>query len=412
MTGNNIDLSDYTYELPEDRIAKFPVHPRDSSKLLIYDKGTIRVKKFFDLPSELPAQSTVIFNDTKVVQARFVFMKDTGGKIEIFCLEPANSNTWDIALTRTKEVEMSCLVGGIGKWKKGPLKKTINHHGKKTELFCYYVEDLPESKKIRFEWSSETELSFADIMTMFGDIPLPPYLNRAAEAKDVSNYQTIYALNKGSVAAPTAGLHFTKEVLNALKAKAISKLSVTLHVGAGTFKPIKSATVHEHVMHEEWMHVRKEQLEHLIATKGKVIAVGTTSVRFIESLYWLGVKCILNEHLTLEDSILQQWECYEMPSTYSASDAFYALLKYMKLNNLIEFHCHTQIMIVPGYSFKVVDALITNFHQPNSTLLLLIGACVGENWRMIYNYALDNEFRFLSFGDSSLLWVTKNTIDR
>ncbi len=407
MIGKNIDLSDYTYELPDERIAKFPVHPRDSSKLLVYNKGEIRERRFFDLPTQLPSDSMVVFNDTKVVQARFVFAKETGGKIEVFCLEPANSLTWEQALLRTTEVEMSCLVGGIGKWKKGPLKRTLNRQGNTIDLLCYYVEDLPDSKKIRLEWITEEELSFADIMNLFGDIPLPPYLNRATEANDASNYQTIYALNKGSVAAPTAGLHFTNEVMSALKAKGISKLNVTLHVGAGTFKPIKAENIQEHVMHEEWMHVRKEQLQQLITNKGKVIAIGTTSVRFIESLYWLGVKCILNQQLKLQDSILQQWECYEMPVEYSVTDAFGALLNYMQTNDLQEFHCHTQIMIVPGYSFKVIDALVTNFHQPNSTLLLLIGACVGDNWRTIYKYALENDFRFLSFGDSSLLWVNK-----
>ncbi len=400
----DISSKNYTYDLPLDKIAKYPVSPRDQSKLLIYQNGVLTEKKFTDLPAEIPNGVTMVFNNTKVVQARIVFEKESGGKIEIFCLQPAHHKTWETALNESDKVEMECLIGGISKWKNGPLEKKINYNNEIINLQAYYKEDAIDGKLVLLSWNNAS-IPFYTILELAGETPLPPYLQRKAEKEDELNYQTQYALHKGSVAAPTAGLHFTELLFAALQKKEIKKSFITLHVGAGTFKPIKSETLDKHDMHREWICITKKQLQELINAT-QIIAVGTTSLRYLESLYWLGVlmsdsKCKLN---TLA---LKQWQPYELKSVLTKNEVFKILLDKMNTEGVDEFYTTTQLLIVPGYTFRVADALITNFHQPGSTLLLLVAAAVGDDWKTIYNYALQNNFRFLSYGDSSLLWIKK-----
>jgi len=405
LSPKDISSKNYTYNLPLDKIAKYPVSQRDQSKLLVYENGSIAEKKFTEISTHIPEGATLVFNNTKVVQARIVFEKESGGKIEVFCLQPAHKKTWETALNETDKVEMECLIGGIGKWKNGPLEKKIYHNNKIVHLQAYYKEDATDGKLVLLSWDNST-IPFYTILELAGETPLPPYLQRKAEKEDTVNYQTHYALHKGSVAAPTAGLHFTEGVFDSLQKKGIHKTFITLHVGAGTFKPIKSETLDKHDMHREWICITKKQLHDLINAK-QIVAVGTTSLRHLESMYWLGVL-MSNSGTELRALELKQWQPYELKSSLTKNEAFKLLLDKMETEGLEEFFTTTQLLIVPGYRFRVADALITNFHQPGSTLLLLVAAAVGDDWKTIYDYAIQNDFRFLSYGDSSLLWIKKS----
>ncbi len=401
-----ISAIEYTYNLPETKIAHFPVTPKHDSKLLIYKNGIIEETIFKELDKKLNEDSLLILNNTKVLQARIVFEKETGGKIEIFCLQPAHGNLWHKILNHKKKVELECLIGGFNKWKNGTLTKEIKINSKTIVLKATYLNELPSGKIVQLDWNDD-EISLNEILEFAGETPLPPYIQRQSEVADKLFYQTYYALQEGSVAAPTAGLHFTKEVFEGLEKKKIKKLFVTLHVGAGTFKPIKSDLLAEHVMHKEWMCVTQNQLKELLQTKTNKIAVGTTSLRFLESIYWLGVLLLEDKTIELSELKLKQWDAYSKNKNITQTEALNALLKKMENENAEEFYTQTQILIAPGYTFKMTDALITNFHQPNSTLLLIIAAAAGEDWKKIYDYALLNNFRFLSYGDSSLIWINK-----
>lgn len=393
----NIKIDDYMYDLPEDRIAKYPLDQRDSSKLLVYNKGKVSKDFFTNINRYADFNSTFVFNNTKVIQARLKFFKKTGAQIEIFCLEPVDPSDYVLAFQQTEKVAWKCIVGNLKKWKDKTLKKVIKVGNDKVELNASKRTQDGNTQIIEFTWNNN-KFTFSEILENIGVTPIPPYLNRESESVDKDRYQTIYSKLKGSVAAPTAGLHFTDEVLNKLKNKNIHIEEVTLHVGAGTFKPVKSETIDEHEMHTEHFVVKKSTIENLLKSE-KILVVGTTSVRTIESLYWIGVKLIENKILY---SHITQWEVYELPNL-SKRKSLNALLNYMNENSIDEIDASTQIMIFPGYKFKLVDVLITNFHQPKSTLLLLIAAFIGNDWEKIYDYALNNDFRFLSYGDSSIL---------
>lgn len=399
---NSISAKNYTYELPAEKIAKHPVSPRDKSKLLVYKNDEISVKNFEDLSAEIAEGSTMVFNNTKVLHARLIFEKDSGGKIEIFCLQPGHQKTWVTALNTTSEIEMECLIGGISKWKNGPLKKIVEWNDHSIELVACYIDDTSNGKLVRLTWNDAT-LPLHILLELAGEIPLPPYLQRRAEKEDDANYQTQYAVHDGSVAAPTAGLHFTERTFDDLEKKKIKKTFITLHVGAGTFKPIKTETIEEHEMHNEWICITKKQVNELLDTK-QIIAVGTTSLRHLESIYWLGVL-LSHSPNNLSTLHIHQWLPYQSQSTLTKNEALLIVLNTMEKEQLDEFYTTTQLMIVPGYTFRMVNALITNFHQPGSTLLLLVAAAIGDNWKKIYAYALQHNFRFLSYGDSSLLWI-------
>lgn len=404
---SELSIETYDYPLPEERIAKYPLPVRDQSKLLIYREGAIEERVYHQLDEVLPADSLLVFNDTKVVEARLLFKKETGSSIELFCLEPGGDYP-DIttAMLQKGTVVWKCLVGGAKKWKAGQLTLKIISHGQTIELHAEKLEKLADSFLIRFHWAPE-KCSFAEILHLAGQLPLPPYLNRATEAKDLETYQTVYALHDGSVAAPTAGLHFTPGLLKKLSDKGIKEAFLTLHVGAGTFKPVKADKMKDHEMHAEFMEVPLSFIEMLYKKAvggeqaGKILAVGTTSLRTLESLYWIGVK-----HLTkaTDPYVIHQWEPYQLPQDITLSAALAAVIEGLKHDGKATLITHTQIIIAPGYRLKVADAILTNFHQPRSTLLLLIASIVGENWRTIYRYALEHDFRFLSYGDGSLLW--------
>jgi S-adenosylmethionine:tRNA ribosyltransferase-isomerase len=406
-----ISINDYFYSLPEDKIAKYPLPERDASKLLIYKEGNITKDIYRNIATHIPENSLLIFNNTKVVEARLLFQKPTGGVIEIFCLEP-HSQYADIttAMLQKGKVWWHCLVGGVAKWKKGQtLEKKIHYADKEIILTASFIEKKNDSFIIEISWLPAA-MSFAEVLNHAGAVPLPPYIKRAPEESDKERYQTVYADKHGSVAAPTAGLHFTSLVFGNLKEKNIKADFVTLHVGAGTFKPVKSETMQEHEMHAEFIDVSRRIIETIITNlDSNIIAVGTTSLRTIESLYWLGVKLLATGNDTDSPQGLSQWEAYEMTgSIHSAKDALQALINWMDRNQLERLITKTQILIAPGYNFKIVKGLITNFHQPQSTLLLLVAALVGEDWRKIYDYALQHDFRFLSYGDGSLLWKKKD----
>lgn len=407
----NISIQDYTYSLPEEKIAKYPLAKRDDSKLLVYNNGEITEDIYKNIANQLPDNSLLIFNNTKVVEARLLFQKPTGGVIEIFCLEPHEQYA-DIttAMLQKEKVLWQCLVGGASKWKSGQvLEKRIQHEGKEIILSTNYVEKRIGSFIIELSWTPSS-LSFAEVLHFAGAIPLPPYIKREVEESDHERYQTVYAEHDGSVAAPTAGLHFTNSIFEQLEKKNIQKDFVTLHVGAGTFKPVKSETMEEHDMHAEWINVSKETISTILNNLDKnIIAVGTTSLRTIESLYWIGRRTELRSVKELSeqssDCHVSQWEAYELlEGNITATEALQSLVKWMDENKLERLVTKTQILIAPGYQFKIIKGLITNFHQPQSTLLLLVAALIGEDWKTIYNYALQNDFRFLSYGDGSLLW--------
>lgn len=398
INPENIRIEDFTYNLPDERIAKYPLEQRDFSQLLVYNQGKIDKDHFNDIDKYIESETTCVFNNTKVIQARLKFKKETGAQIEIFCLEPIEPSDYVLAFQQTERIKWKCIVGNLKKWKDQDLKKTITINNAKVELNASKISSEGNAQIIEFTWSN-SEYTFSEILENIGLTPIPPYLHRESEDLDKDRYQTIYSKLKGSVAAPTAGLHFTDSVLNKFKDKQINLEEVTLHVGAGTFKPVTSETINEHEMHTEHFVVKKKTIENLLASE-KILAVGTTSVRTLESLYWLGVKLLQNKEFNAH---ISQWEAYELTNSFSKEDALKALLNYMEAKNISELHASTQIMIYPGYEFRMVNILITNFHQPNSTLLLLIAAFIGEDWKSVYNFALTNNFRFLSYGDSSIL---------
>lgn len=395
----SIQISDYTYHLPDERIAKFPLKNRDESKLLVYKGGEIQEEKFSYLPQHIDPGTIMVFNNTKVIQARLIFYKETGARIEIFCLEPVDPSDYSLAFQARENSTWKCIVGNLRKWKSGVLKMKFYVEQEEHYLSAERVGDVDDASGIRFEWNC-AHLSFSEVLELAGKIPIPPYLNRDTEDSDLVRYQTVYSRYEGSVAAPTAGLHFTPKVFDAFEKRGVLREELTLHVGAGTFKPVKAESIGGHDMHTEHIQVTARALEGIGERACDVIAVGTTSVRTLESLYWMGVKImekIPNPHL------LEQWEAYQLPGHYSVKDSFAAVRRYMRDEGIALFNAATQIIIAPGYEFKVIKGMVTNFHQPQSTLLLLISALIGDEWRKIYQYALDNDFRFLSYGDSSLL---------
>lgn len=401
MNTKNISISDYNYELPDERIAKFPVTPRDHSQLLVYDNGNIIDDHFYNLPQYLPKGALMVFNNTKVIRARLHFHKDTGALIEVFLLEPYAPAEYEQMFLTRGHCQWLCLVGNLKKWKEGKLTLTIANNQYPITVKASRGAMVGTSHIIEFDWSGE--VTFAELLEAAGQLPIPPYLNRETQQSDLTTYQTVYSKIKGSVAAPTAGLHFTPEVLVALDAHGIDREELTLHVGAGTFKPVKSDTMGGHVMHSEHICVRRQTLEKLLKHNCSAIAVGTTSVRTLESLYYMGLKVMANPELTEEQLHVDQWEPYDNSSSVGAEEALSALLNWMNHNGLDALHASTQIIIAPGYHFHIVSQLVTNFHQPQSTLLLLVSAFTKGRWRDIYRHAIDNGYRFLSYGDSSLL---------
>ena len=396
-----IAIAEYDYPLPDERIAKYPLAERDTSKLLIYNKGVVCEERFSNLPQFVPQNSLMVFNNTKVIQARLRFRKETGALIEVFCLEPEQPCDYQQIFLETKECVWQCLVGNSNRWKGGVLSQCVTVAGKEVTLSVERVGGPAAVNHVRFTWDGGC--SFAELLEATGELPIPPYLNRATEESDTRTYQTVYSKVKGSVAAPTAGLHFTPAVLEALTAAGVEREEVTLHVGAGTFKPVKSELIADHEMHEEYIEVSKALLEKLIAAGGIAVAVGTTSVRTLESLYFLGELVAENPAITQDELHVGQWTPYNREHSLSTVEALEALVTWLERNGLDRVHSHTQIMIAPGYTFRIVKAIVTNFHQPKSTLLLLVSAFVKGEWRKIYDYALANGFRFLSYGDSSLL---------
>jgi len=392
--GQMLTAEQFYYNLPDERIAKYPLEERDASKLLFYNKETFENKKFKQLPQLLDSNSFVVCNNTKVVQARIEMQKDTGARIEVFCLEPIEPYEYATNLASTGSCKWHCMIGNAKKWKQGLLKRSISVNGNSIEIHLERIQD----SVVQFQWENK-KITFGEILDAFGELPIPPYLNRKTEALDLERYQTIYSQQKGSVAAPTAGLHFTESVKNEMIAKGISFGEVTLHVGAGTFKPLSEGDITNHEMHAERFTVSLAFLENLKKNLGNIVAVGTTSVRTLESLYHIG-NCLANGG---EDLSVLQWQPYNDEKQHSASEALDALIGYMEDHDMQKITTSTQIIIVPGYSFKIVNKLITNFHQPKSTLLLLVSAFIGSSWKEMYNFALENDYRFLSYGDSSLL---------
>ena len=402
MDIKHIRIKDFDYPLPDDRIAKFPLPERDHSKLLVYRQGCVSEDHFYHLPAYLPAGALVVCNNTKVIQARLHFRKETGALIEVFLLEPFAPADYEQMFQRRGHCEWLCLVGNLKKWKEGTLRLAVTMGGIQVVLTATRLETHATSHRVAFDWDNP-QVSWAELLEAVGELPIPPYLNRATEESDKETYQTVYSKIKGSVAAPTAGLHFTDRVLADLDAHGLEREELTLHVGAGTFKPVKCEEIEGHTMHTEFISVGRRTLERLIAHDGEAIAVGTTSVRTLESLYYMGAKLIARPDLSEEQLHVTQWEPYETHPEVTTVEALRALLDYLDRHDLPALHSSTQIIIVPGYQFHVVKMLVTNFHQPQSTLLLLVSAFVKGDWRKIYDYALAHDFRFLSYGDSSLI---------
>ena len=398
-----IRIEEYDYPLPDERIAKFPLAKRDESKLLLYKDGQVSESVFKHIADYLPAGSLLVYNNTRVIQARLLFQKATGARIEVFCLEPAEPHDYALIFQQTERCSWICLVGNLKKWKDGLLTKKVTIQGEEVILSAEKKESHGDSHRIEFTWDNP-KYTFADLLDAAGVLPIPPYLHRETEKSDLVTYQTVYSKIKGSVAAPTAGLHFTPEVLADVDAHGIGREEVTLHVGAGTFKPVKSETIEGHEMHTEFISVRRSSIERIQKNLGKIIAVGTTSVRTLESLYYIGVKLASHPDATSEELVVNQWMPYEAENNrIPVAEALQHILDYLDRHQADKLVTATQIIIAPGYDFKVVRGIITNFHQPKSTLLLLISAFVKGNWRTIYDYALSHDFRFLSYGDSSLL---------
>jgi S-adenosylmethionine:tRNA ribosyltransferase-isomerase len=405
METKHIHISDYNYPLPDERIAKFPLAQRDQSKLLVYNKGKVSDDLFCHLPQYLPEGGLMVFNNTKVIHARLHFHKETGALIEVFLLEPALPADYEQMFQTRGQCEWYCLVGNLKKWKEGALCRQIEAGGKTVTLKAERCGLHGTSHHIRFTWDSDS-VSFSEILDSIGELPIPPYLNRESQESDKTTYQTVYSKIKGSVAAPTAGLHFTEKVLHDIDACGIDREELTLHVGAGTFRPVKSEEIAGHEMHTEYIAVRRQTLEKLLRHDCRAIAVGTTSVRTLESLYYMGRKVLRDPSLSETQLHVNQWEPYDDDAhdqEPTAAQCIGALLDWLDRNRLPVLHSSTQIIIAPGYDYKIVKMLVTNFHQPQSTLLLLVSAFVHGDWHTIYDYALAHDFRFLSYGDSSLL---------
>ena len=403
QSPKEIRISDYHYDLPDSRIARFPLEERDASKLLIWENGNISEDIYRNLPSHLQPGTSLVFNNTRVVEARILFTKHAGGQIEVFALEPGPQYP-DIttAMLQTGSVQWKCMVGGASKWKKGMvLEKQLGA----TTLKASIADQLPDCFLLNLEWNAP-DMTFAELLHRAGLIPLPPYLKRDAEASDNERYQTIYAQEEGSVAAPTAGLHFTDRIFESLREKQIVSRFVTLHVGAGTFKPVKTETMEDHLMHAEFIDVSGDTILALSKDE-QIIAVGTTSLRTLESLYWMGIKASLNPNISLEEMEMKQWDVYDQLQYYilPREEALQHLLTYMHNRKMERMVCRTRLLIAPGYQPQMIAGIITNFHQPQSTLLLLIAALAGPRWREIYDYALTHDFRFLSYGDGSLIKI-------
>ena len=410
MNPRHIHISDYNYPLPDERIAKFPLAQRDHSKLLVFENGDISEDFFYNITGHLPKGALMVFNNTKVIQARMHFRKETGALIEVFLLEPAEPADYELMFQTNGKCAWHCLVGNLKKWKEGQLSRSFDVNGKTVTLSVERLHEERTSHWVEFRWDNP-DVSFAEILDAAGELPIPPYLNRDTQESDKTTYQTVYSKIKGSVAAPTAGLHFTDKVLADIDAHGIDREELTLHVGAGTFKPVKSEEIEGHEMHTEYICVNKKTIDKLIAHGGKAIAVGTTSVRTLESLYYMGVKLHDNPNLTEEQLHVGQWEPYDYAERLAAEgtspldtiDALREISDYLDRNSRKALHSSTQIIIAPGFEYHIVDILVTNFHQPQSTLLLLVSAFVKGEWRRIYDYALAHDFRFLSYGDSCLI---------
>ena len=410
MNPRHIHISDYNYPLPDERIAKFPLAQRDHSKLLVFENGDISEDIFYNITGHLPKGALMVFNNTKVIQARMHFRKETGALIEVFLLEPAEPADYELMFQTNGKCAWHCLVGNLKKWKEGQLSRSFDVNGKTVTLSVERLHEERTSHWVEFRWDNP-DVSFAEILDAAGELPIPPYLNRDTQESDKTTYQTVYSKIKGSVAAPTAGLHFTDKVLADIDAHDIDREELTLHVGAGTFKPVKSEEIEGHEMHTEYICVNKKTIDKLIAHGGKAIAVGTTSVRTLESLYYMGVKLHDNPNLTEEQLHVGQWEPYDYAERLATEgtapldtiDALREISDYLDRNSRKALHSSTQIIIAPGFEYHIVDILVTNFHQPQSTLLLLVSAFVKGEWRRIYDYALAHDFRFLSYGDSCLI---------
>lgn len=400
----HIHISEFNYPLPDERIAKFPLPVRDQSKLLVYSHGQVSEDVFTSLPNYLPQGSLMVFNNTKVIQARLHFRKETGAFIEVFCLEPIEPNDYALNFQQTGHAAWLCMIGNLKKWKEGILRREMTVKGQPVVLTAERGECRGTSHWVDFRWNNPA-ITFADILESFGELPIPPYLNRKTQESDKETYQTVYSKIKGSVAAPTAGLHFTPRVLDSLRQKGVDLAELTLHVGAGTFKPVKSEEIAGHEMHTEYISVSRSLLQQLIEHGGQAIAVGTTSVRTLESLYHIGVSLLAHPDGSDDALHVSQWQPYESQPAVPVSsvDALQAVLDYLDRHGMEALHTSTQIIIAPGYDYHIVKAMVTNFHQPQSTLLLLVSAFVHGDWRKIYDYALAHDFRFLSYGDSSLL---------
>ena len=397
-----ISIEDYNYSLPDERIAKFPLPKRDESKLLLYRDGKVSESVFKHITDYLPEGSLMVFNNTRVIQARLLFQRATGAQIEVFCLDPAAPHDYELIFQQTEACNWICLIGNAKKWKEPILSREITVAGQTVRLSAEKVQSYGETHQVRFSWDGG--FSFAEVLDAAGELPIPPYLHRKTEESDLKTYQTVYSKIKGSVAAPTAGLHFTPEVLADLDAKGFGREELTLHVGAGTFKPVKSETIEGHEMHTEYISVRRSTIEQVMQNFGKIIAVGTTSVRTLESLYYIGVTLATHPDATSEELVVRQWMPYEDANNrLTPTEALQNILDYLDKHQLNTLITATQIIIAPGYEFKIVKGIVTNFHQPKSTLLLLISAFVKGDWKNIYDYALGHDFRFLSYGDSSLL---------
>lgn len=405
-----IKIEEYNYPLPENRIAKYPLPQRDHSKLLVYKQSQISENIFYNIGEYIPSRSLLIYNNTRVIHARLVFHKESGARVEIFCLEPLTPHDYESALAANSQCTWKCMIGNLKKWKGGALSLKISINTtiptpKTIILRAERIATTGNTHEVQFTWD-DSSISFAELLELVGELPIPPYLNRPSEEQDKQTYQTVYSHIKGSVAAPTAGLHFTHDVLQNLRTKGVHTDELTLHVGAGTFQPVKTEDANEHTMHAEIIAVSRQTIANLIEHLGQVVAVGTTSMRTLESLYFIGCqldKLSQEQQQNLQTIQVQQFEPYTSEQTLTTHQSLEKIIDYLNLTKQDVLHAETRIMIKPGYEFHLVDMLITNFHQPKSTLLLLVSAFVGEDWRKIYDYALTHDFRFLSYGDSSIL---------
>lgn len=404
MHPRELKIENFTYDLPNENIAYNPANPRDSSKLLVYKNNDISTDIYQHISEYLPTDAVLVFNDTKVIKSRLFFQNETGATIEVFCLEPYGENVnYEDYFQKQGNVLWTCLIGKVAKWRTPKLSKSLKIDNQDIELTAEIIEKLPDSYVVKLSWTPE-EIPFADVVNAAGVTPLPPYIKRVADKTDEETYQTVYSEHDGSVAAPTAGLHFTKRILEDLHNKGIETLFTTLHVGAGTFKPVKSETMDDHSMHSECMNITIDFLEHLLENINRpIIPVGTTSMRTVESIFWMGNKVANNPNISFENLKVTQWQPYETDTIHSSEEAISALITWIKKHEQSHISVETEIIIAPSYKFRIAKGLITNFHQPQSTLLLLVSALIGEKWHELYDYALKNDFRFLSYGDGSLL---------